>query len=73
MADLSFYEMISALRGVPDAAWGRYAFKSELLKNKIPIERQDEMAARAIDCGEERARRMIAQTGVADVIFAFGL
>jgi hypothetical protein len=67
MGKFSLNEMITALRGINDVAWGRYAFKKEMLKNKIPPERQDEMAVKAVLCGEEWAQRMIAQTGASDV------
>ena len=59
-------EMLLSLHSVDDVSWGRYAFSSDLLRNRIPLQQQDEMTRKAIDCGEEWALRMIRQTGAAD-------
>jgi len=59
-------EMITCLRDVSDIAWGRYAFKNEMLKDKIPVERRDEMTRDAMICGEQWAQRMIMQTNTTD-------
>lgn len=56
-------DMLRNLLTVSDTAWGRYAFSSDLLRDRIPLWRQDEMTRKAIACGEEWARRVMAETG----------
>ena len=65
---LSLSDMLRYLYTVDDITWGRYAFSFDILRNHIPLFRQDEMARKAVACGEEWARRMMAQTGTADPV-----
>jgi hypothetical protein len=61
--NLSLGEMFVSLRDVNDKAWGRYAFSNDLLRERVPLPRQDEMTVKAMACGEEWAQRMIRKTG----------
>jgi len=65
---LSLGDMLRYLHTVNDMTWGRYAFSFDILQNRIPPLRQDEMAQKAAACGEEWASRMMAQTGSADPV-----
>ena len=58
--------MLRCLRSIDDAAWGRYAFSLDMLRNRVPLSRQDEMTGKAIACGDEWARKMITRTGASD-------
>jgi hypothetical protein len=66
MDNLSAGEMLRYLRGVNNTVWGRYAFSFDMLHNRIPLQQQDEMARKAIVCGDEWARRIMSQTQVSD-------
>ena len=50
---------LAKLLTVDKLAYGRYAFKFELLNDRVKESARDEMILKAISCGEELAFRYI--------------
>ena len=59
METLSLSDMLRGLREVDDMTWGRYAFSRDLLRDRVPASRRDEMIGRAVECGKQWAARII--------------
>ncbi|MCI1956173.1 MAG: hypothetical protein LKJ21_07350 [Oscillospiraceae bacterium] len=64
---LTLAQMMTSLRSVDDECWGRYLFSRDILRDRIPPDRRDEMIAKSIRCGEEYARRILVETNARSV------
>jgi len=67
MSTYSLEKIVTCLRDVSDITWGRYAFKSEMLKNKIQTEQTDEMILNAIVCGTGWAQQLRSITDAVSI------
>jgi hypothetical protein len=59
-------EMLETLIPVSDEAWGRYAFRRELLRRRFTDAQKQDLTRKALDCGAECARREAARCGTRD-------
>lgn len=57
-------EMLVNLAGLPDEAYGKYAFSREILRGKIDDNARSELTLQANECGREYAGRMLAAHGL---------
>lgn len=55
---IEFKEIIEKLYDVSDKSWGIYAFRKEIIKNKISIDEVDILVNKAIVCGSDIALKM---------------
>lgn len=63
---MSLTEIMRRLSGADDISWGMYAFSRDILRDRIPPSRKEEMIRKAVACGERTAREAIARWGTPD-------
>ena len=63
---LELGEMFENLASIQDEEWGRYAFRSEILRDRFDNKQKQGYTARANDCGIEYAQKMIQEFNTRD-------